>query len=60
MLCEVELGLGELGAVGLGLQIEIERWPGRGHFERQRGLTRLAWTQQSHRRHFVQGGGDHG
>ena len=56
VLRQVELRLGELCAVGFGLQIEIDRRPCSGDFMRQRGLARLTRPQQRHRRNFGQGG----
>ena len=58
MLRQVELGLGELGPVGLGLEIEIDRGPRPGDLERQGGLAGLTGSQQGHGRDFVQGGGE--
>jgi hypothetical protein len=59
-LREVELGVGELGPVGFGLEIEIDRQPRLGQVERQRGLADLAWSQQRRGRGFGQGGGKRG
>ena len=56
VLREIELRLGELGPVGFGLEIEIDRRPRSGHLERQRGLARLTRPQQCHRRDFGQDG----
>ena len=60
VLRQVELGLGELGAVGLGLEIEIDRRPGCGHLQRQRCLAHLARPQQRHGRGLGQGTGERG
>ena len=56
VLRQVELRLGELGAVRLGLEVEIDRRPRAGQLERQRGLAHLARPEQRHGRDFGQGG----
>ncbi len=50
MLGKVELRLRELGSVHIGLEIEIDRRPCLGYFERQRSLAYLARPNQCHRR----------
>ena len=58
VLRQVERGLGQLGPVGFGLEIEIDRRPRLGHFERQRGLAYLTRPQERHRRGFSQARGE--
>jgi hypothetical protein len=55
VLREVELGLGKLGAIGLGLEVEIDRRALSGDLERQRGLASLTRAEERNRRDFVQG-----
>lgn len=50
VLWQVQLRFGELGPVGLGLEIEIDRWPPAGELERQRGLADLTRPEQRHGR----------
>lgn len=42
VLGEVELRLREFGSVRIGLEIQIDRRPCLGYFERKRSLTDLA------------------
>ncbi len=60
VLREVQLGRCKLGAVGLGLEIQIDRRPSLGHFEGERGLAHLARAKERHGRGFGQGGGERG
>src|SRR5919106_1339576 len=57
---QIELRLGELGPIGFGLEIEIDRRPRLGDFERQRSLARLTRPQQRRRRGFGQGSSERG
>jgi len=55
VLREVQLRLRELRPVGLRLEIEIDRRPRGGQFERQGGLADLARPEQRRGRGFDQG-----
>ncbi len=46
VICKVELGLLQLGAVLLGFEVEIKRVKGLTHFQGQGGLADLARAQQ--------------
>ena len=58
VLCQVEFRLREFGPVGLGLQVEVDRRPRAGHFEREGGLPNLPRPQQGGGRRFIEGGGE--
>ena len=60
MLREILLGLRQLGTVGLGFKVEIDRWARLGHLKRQCGLPNLARTEQRNRWRFGQGCGQCG
>ncbi len=47
---QVQLGLGELGAILLGFEVQVERVPLFGQRQGQRGLARLARAEEDHRR----------
>ncbi len=57
VLRQVQFRLGEFGPVGFGLQVEVDRRPRLGDFERERGLPDLPRPQQSGGRRFLEGGG---
>ena len=61
---QVELGLGQFGAVGLGFEVEGDcqraRADGLAHRERQRGLANLPRPEQGHGRRVRQGIDDGG
>ena len=60
VLRQVEFRLGELGAVRLGLEIQVDRRSRPRDLERQCGLAGLPRPEQRHGRRFAQSGDERG
>lgn len=54
MVRQIEFGLGELRPIGIRFQVEVNRRPGLGDFERQRRLSHLPRSDERDGRRFFQ------